>query len=94
MPTTLKIMIIAVSVNIVPLLLIETFSKKVVIFEFLFSSIFILSLETKFKRVGNKVNVIIKDVINPKVIIHPKSMMGLIPLNIKDRKAQIVVNTV
>ena len=35
-----------------------------------------------------------KETINPKVIIHPKSIIGFIPLNIKDKKAQIVVNTV
>ena len=32
--------------------------------------------------------------LNPIVIIHPKSIIGLIPLNIKDKKAQIVVKTV
>jgi hypothetical protein len=51
-------------------------------------------LDTKLSRVGSKVNVIIKEVINPKVIIHPKSIIGLMPLNIKDRKAHIVVRTV
>ena len=30
----------------------------------------------------------------PTVIIHPKSIMGLMSLNIRDRKAQIVVSTV
>ena len=34
------------------------------------------------------------ETINPIVIIQPKSMIGLIPLNIKDKKAQIVVSTV
>ena len=34
-----------------------------------------------------------KETINPKVIIHPKSMMGLIPLKINERKAQTVVKT-
>ena len=33
----------------------------------------------------------INDVINPKVIIQPKSIIGLISLNIKDKKAIIVV---
>ena len=32
-------------------------------------------------------NVIIKDVIKPKVIIHPKSIIGFISLKIKDKKA-------
>ena len=38
--------------------------------------------------------VIINDVIKPKVIIQPKSIIGLISLKIKDRKANIVVKTV
>ena len=36
----------------------------------------------------------INDVINPKVIIQPKSIIGLISLKIKDRKAKTVVKTV
>ena len=43
---------------------------------------------------GSNVNVIIKEVIRPKVIIHPKSIIGLISLKIKDRNAIIVVKTV
>ena len=39
-------------------------------------------------------NVTSKETIKPKVIIHPKSIIGLIPLKIKDKKAQIVVRTV
>ena len=35
-----------------------------------------------------------KDVINPNVIIHPKSITGLMSLNINDKKAHIVVKTV
>ena len=53
----------------------------------------LLSLD-KFINVGNKVNVVIIDVINPMVIIQPKSITGFIPLKIKDKKAQIVVNPV
>ena len=53
-----------------------------------------LFVGTKFKRVGSKVKVITNDVNRPNVIIHPKSIIGLMPLNIKDRKANIVVNTV
>ncbi len=34
------------------------------------------------------------DMINPKVIIQPKSIIGLIPLKIKDKKAKTVVKTV
>ena len=53
-----------------------------------------IALKKRFKRVGNKVKEIINDVINPKVIIHPKSIIGFIPLNTKDKKAHIVVKTV
>ena len=94
MPITLRIITKAVSVNIIFLLLIEIFPKKDVIFESLSSLMFILLFETKPNSVGNRVKVIINDVINPKVIIQPKSIMGLMPLNIKDKKAQTVVNTV
>ena len=51
-------------------------------------------VEVKLKRVGSKVKVIIKDVIKPKVIIQPKSIIGFISLKIKDKKAKIVVKTV
>ena len=34
------------------------------------------------------------DVVNPNVIIQPKSIIGFIPLKIKDKKAIIVVKTV
>ena len=43
---------------------------------------------------GRRVKVIMKDVINPKVIIQPKSIIGLIPLKIRDKKANTVVRTV
>ena len=36
----------------------------------------------------------IKEVIKPKVIIQPKSMIGLISLKIRDKKAKTVVKTV
>ena len=39
-------------------------------------------------------NVTDKETTNPKVIIQPKSIIGFIPLKIKDKKAQIVVKTV
>ena len=48
----------------------------------------ILNKEGSNKKVTNK------ETINPKVIIHPKSMIGLIPLKINERKAQTVVKTV
>ena len=46
------------------------------------------------KRVGKRVKVIKNEVIKPNVIIHPKSIIGLISLNIKERKAHTVVKTV
>ena len=56
---------------------------------------FIKASEEKiFNRQGKRRNVTSKEIINPKVIIQPKSMIGLIPLKIKDKKAQIVVKTV
>ena len=54
----------------------------------------ILSEGAKLKKVGIKLKVIINEVIRPKVIIHPKSIIGLISLKIKDKNAKIVVNTV
>ena len=44
----------------------------------------IFSFGTKLIRVGSNVNVIKNEVINPKVIIHPKSIIGFISLKIKD----------
>ena len=49
---------------------------------------------TKFSNVGSNVNVITNEVNNPKVIIHPKSIIGFISLKINDIKAHIVVKTV
>ena len=57
-------------------------------------SIKLLFLSKILKKIGRRVNVIIKDINSPNVIIHPKSIIGFIPLKIKDRKAQMVVNTV
>ena len=80
--------------KIILLLLIEILPKKEVILESVSSLIFTLLLDIKLNRVGSKVNVIIKEVINPKVIIQPKSIIGFMPLKTKDRKAHIVVRTV
>ena len=80
--------------KIVFLLFIDMFPKKEVILESFSSFISTLLFETKFKRVGSNEKVITKDVINPRVIIQPKSMIGFISLNINDKNAQIVVNTV
>ena len=72
----------------------KTDPKKVVIFDSCSFLIEIFLVGTKFKSVGSKVKVIINDVIKPKVIIHPKSIIGLIPLKINDKKANTVVSTV
>ena len=76
------------------LLFIEITLKKFVILELSSFLIDIFFVGVKFNKVGNKVNVIINYVIKPKVIIHPKSMIGFIPLKINDKNAQIVVKTV
>ena len=84
----------AVTEKIVFELLIATLLKKLVIIDFFFYLISTLSLDKKFNIVGNKEKVIINEVIKPKVIIHPKSIIGLISLIIKDKKAHTVVKTV
>ena len=53
-----------------------------------------LSDEKILSKHGKRRKVTNKETINPKVIIQPKSIIGLMPLKIKDRKAQIVVKTV
>ena len=73
--------------KIIFLLLIEIFPKKDVILRLSFFLISYIISEIKLKRVGSKVKVIMKEVINPKVIIHPKSIIGLISLKIKDKKS-------
>ena len=63
------------------------FLNSFVIFETssLLTDIFFVG--AKFNRIGSNVNVIINDVINPKVIIQPKSIIGFISLKIKDKNA-------
>ena len=94
MPITLKTTIIPVTEKIVNLLFKEIELSIGVILEFcsFFKDMF--PVEVKLRRVGSNVKVIINDVIKPKVIIHPKSIIGLISLKIKDKKAKIVVKTV
>ena len=53
-----------------------------------------LSLKKILRRDGRRVNEIINDVNKPKVIIQPKSIIGLISLTTNERKAKIVVKTV
>ena len=43
---------------------------------------------------GRRRKVTNKETIRPKVIIHPKSIIGFIPLKINDKNAQIVVKPV
>ncbi|MDC3186550.1 hypothetical protein OA962_01030 [Candidatus Pelagibacter sp.] len=93
-PTILKIITIPVIEKITFFLLIENDPRKAVNLESCSFFIDIFSEGAKFKKVGNKVKVIINEVIRPKVIIHPKSIIGLISLKIKDKKAKIVVKTV
>ena len=50
--------------------------------------------ENKVRREGNNKNVTRIETVNPIVIIHPKSIIGFIPLNINDKNAHIVVRTV
>ena len=93
-PTKLKIVTKPVIKKIEIWLFIEIFEKKEVIIESLFSLREIFSFGTKLSKVGSNVNVIMNEVTSPKVIIHPKSIIGFISLNIKERKAIIVVKTV
>jgi amidophosphoribosyltransferase len=65
------------------------------IVDFSVSLIFVsLSNEKIFNKEGSNKNVTNIEIINPNVIIQPKSIIGLIPLNTKDKKAHIVVKTV
>ena len=93
-PRTLNIIITLVIIKIDFLLFRETKAKKDVIFDYCSFLRLIFFIGAKFRSVGNKVKVIIKDVIKPSVIIQPKSMMGFIPLKINDKKANTVVKTV
>ena len=47
-----------------------------------------------FNKEGKSKKVTVIETNKPNVIIKPKSMIGFIPLKIKERKAHIVVNTV
>ena len=66
-----------------------------VIMDFSVSLTFVsLSHEKIFNKEGSNKNVTNIEIINPNVIIQPKSIIGFIPLNTKDKKAHIVVKTV
>ena len=83
-----------VEAKIVLELFIAMLLKKFIKYDFFSSLISVLSLDKKFKIVGNNKNVTMNDVIKPNVIIHPKSMIGFISLKIKDKNAHIVVSAV
>ena len=83
-----------VTINIKFLFLREILPKASVTLDLFCSLIAILSSEKILRREGNKVKEIINDVVNPKVIIHPKSMIGFISLKTRDKKAHTVVKTV
>ena len=69
--------------------------KAEVIFDFSVSLTLISLLEENIEsNEGNSKKVTDIETVKPNVIIHPKSIIGLIPLKINDRKAQIVVKTV
>ena len=94
MPITLEIKITNVNENIKKLFFLAKLPSFSVIIDLLFSLIIALSVFKIFIRTGSKVKVVIKETIKPNVIIHPKSIMGLMPLNIKDKKAHMVVKAV
>ena len=61
----------------------------------LFSSIYLMFWPPKMLRAtGSKVKVTDIETNRPTVIIQPKSIIGFIPLKIKDKKAHMVVSTV
>ena len=68
--------------------------RDLVILDPLSSSTEIFFVGVKFNKVGRRVKVIINDVINPRVIIQPKSIIGFISLKIRDKNAITVVRTV
>ena len=93
-PTILKIITTKAVVKIVLVFFWATWLKNDVIFDFFWSFKFLFYLLKIFKVAGSRVKVTVKETNRPTVIIHPKSIIGLIPLNISDRKAHIVVSTV
>ncbi len=93
-PIALRIITIKVVTKINLVFFCEILLKVLVIIDLPSSFITSVFSVIKFKVVGNNVNVITNEVISQRVIIHPKSMTGLISLKIRDKKAQIVVKTV
>ena len=93
-PIKLRMITTIVRVKIVLWLFRESCAKKEVIFDSSCFLINIFSLGMKLIRDGSNVKVITNDVIKPRVIIQPKSIIGFISLKIKDKKAIIVVKAV
>ena len=81
--------------NIKILLLLVNVHNVDVIIDFSVSLIFVsLYNEKIFNKEGSNKNVTNIEIINPNVIIQPKSIIGFIQLNTKDKKAHTVVKTV
>ena len=94
MPRMLIVITMIVDAKIVLVLFCATPLRKEVILDFFSFWKNEFFVEKIFKIDGSKVKVIIRETKRPNAIIHPKSIIGLIPLNIRDKKAQIVVRTV
>ena len=95
MPMILKIIIKKVDPKIIILLFFVNVPKAEVIKDFSVSFRPIsFSEASRLINDGNNKNVIENETISPRVIIHPKSIIGLIPLKTKDKKAHIVVSAV
>ena len=71
----------------------EILEKKLVIFDSLYLSKEIFPSGTRLISVGSTVKVIMKEVIKPNDIIHPKSIIGFNSLNIRDKKAEMIFLT-
>ena len=93
-PITLKI-IKKIDIDAINFLLfIENSDNMFVNVENDFSSTYTFLESNRFNNVGRSVNVTINEVSNPNDIIRPKSMIGFMSLNTKDKNAHIVVRTV
>ena len=90
----LRNIIIKVDPNIVFCFETEMLLKKLVILVPFSSFKETLLKFNKLINVGNRLKVIRNEIIRPKVIINPKSIIGFISLNTRDKKANIVVKAV
>ena len=95
MPTTLRIIIKKVEPKMIILLFLVKELKEAVIKDFSVSfRPTSFSEASMLIHAGNNKNVTKNEIISPSVIIQPKSIIGLMPLNTKEMKAHIVVRTV